>query len=375
MPTPPDPGQTSLSSPPRQAIEKAAHYLTVIQGVTIARAVRLTWQPTVLGREPSRPFHLPDGDVSRSHCDVRVVGNDVLVRDLGSTNGTFVDGVRLTDEQILPVSSRLQVGQHTFRHDLLSPEEVERHEEFAKDLERARSYVEALIPAPLDHGPVRTAWCFVPSSVLGGDALGYHEIEGGLLALYLLDVCGHGVGSAMHSASILNVLRARTLPDTDFHQPSRVLESLNAAFPMENHNEMFFTMFYAVLDPTTGRLRYSSAGHPPAILLGADRRIRSRLALRNPAIGIMPGPSFVQAETELRPGERLYVFSDGAFEFQGRDGRERGLEDFERELVEGASPDAMSEPRRLHDSARSASGLELLSDDFTLLVVEKTSSM
>jgi serine phosphatase RsbU (regulator of sigma subunit) len=349
---------------------KALHYLTVVQGVTIERAVAVTSEPLVLGRDPSRPFFLPDVDVSRAHCELRLVGDTVFVRDLGSTNGTFVDGIQVMSERDLPVSSHLQVGRHTLRHELLSPTDVALHEEFARDISRARKYMEALLPAPLDRGPTRTEWCFVPSSVLGGDAIGYHELQGGRLALYVLDVCGHGVGSVMHAASVLNTVRGGMLPDTDFGEPGQVLRRLNDAFQMEDHSGMYFSIFYAVIDPAAHRIRYASAGHPPAILLGVDGRIRSRLSLKNPPIGALGGRAFEQAEASFEPGERLYVFSDGAYEFLDREGRERGLEDFERALVSDRADRSAGEPRRLYDLVCSAAGTTLLPDDFTMLVVE-----
>src|SRR5262245_42390789 len=107
---------------------KAAHYLTLAKGGIAERAVPITTEPLILGRDPSRPFHLPDPDVSRSHCSVRLVGDQVLVRDLGSTNGTFVDGTRVREEVPLPVSSRLQIGRHGLKHDLLRPDEAARLE-------------------------------------------------------------------------------------------------------------------------------------------------------------------------------------------------------------------------------------------------------
>lgn len=372
MSVPSDAQQTVQFSIHHIAPPKALHYVTVVQGVTIERAMPVTSEPLVLGRDASRPFFLPDADVSRSHCELRLVGDTVLVRDLGSTNGTFIDGSRVTAERELPLSSHLQVGRHALRHELLSPEEVVRQEQFARDLDRARSYVQALMPSPLERGPVRTEWCFVPSSVLGGDALGYHALEGGRLTLYVLDVCGHGVGSAMHSASVLNTLRGHTLPDTDFGEPAQVLDRLNDAFQMDDHSGMYFSIFYGVLDPATHRLRYSCAGHPPAILLGADGRIRCRLAVKNPPIGTLKGRAFAQAEIDFEPGERLYVFSDGVYEIQDRDGRERALEDFERELAGAEADRSAGEPRRLYDAARSSAGTELLADDFTMLVVEHT---
>lgn len=365
-----DPKQTIVANYKQLMAAIARPYLTVVQGVTIVRAVPITAEPLVIGRDPSRPFHLLDDDVSRAHCEVRLVGDDVIVRDLGSTNGTYVDGSRVTKERLLPASSQLRVGRHTLRHDLLNSDEVAKHTEFANDLERARRYVEAMIPAPIDDGSVRTDWCFVPSFVLGGDALGYHEIGNGRMALYVLDVCGHGVGAAMHSASVLHALRSHLLPSTDFGEPAQVLSKLNDTFPMESHGGTYFSIFYAVLEPASGRLRFSSAGHPPALLRAVGGRIRGRLALKNPAIGTMPRRSFGQAEAVMEPGERLYVFSDGVYELSNREGRQLGLEDFERALV-GDADRSRGEPRRRYDAACSTVGTGLLDDDFTLMIVER----
>jgi serine phosphatase RsbU (regulator of sigma subunit) len=370
MPISSDAGKTITFSLSRTDSEQAAHYLTVVQGVTIRRAAPITSEPLIVGRDPSRSFHLPDADVSRSHCALRLVGDTVLVRDLGSTNGTFIDGARVTEEHALPVSSHLQVGRQTLKHELLRPEEIERHQQFASELERARKYVEALIPAPLTRGPLRTEWCFVPSSVLGGDALGYHELSDGRLAVYVLDVCGHGVASAMHSASVLNAIRSQTLPSTDFAEPAQVLERLNAAFPMEEHSGMYFSIFYGVVDPTERRLRYSSAGHPPAIVRGPRGELRERVALKNPPAGTIACRSFGQAEVEFGPGDRLFVFSDGVYEFVDRDGLDRSLADFERELARAGCSAPAGEPLRLYRAACAASGSEILADDFTLLLVE-----
>jgi serine phosphatase RsbU (regulator of sigma subunit) len=354
---------------------KSFHYVTVVQNGTIHRSVRVTTEPIVLGRDPSRSFFLSDPDVSRSHCELRLAGDRVVVRDLASTNGTFVDGARVTGERELPVASQLQIGRHALRHELLTEQDVARHEELARDLLRARDYVQALIPAPLDRGPLRTEWCFVPSSVLGGDALGYHDLGAGCLSAYVIDVCGHGVGSAMHSASVLNALRGHTLPNTDFGEPAEVLARLNDIFEMDHHSGMYFSIFYGVLDPAARRLRYSSAGHPPAMLLGADGKLRHRLFVKNPPIGTMKGRAFAQAEVPFEAGDRLYVFSDGAYEILDREGCERTFDDFERELTRAGSDRSAGEPRRLYDAARSLAGAELLADDYTMLVVEHTQAV
>jgi sigma-B regulation protein RsbU (phosphoserine phosphatase) len=174
----------------------------------------------------------------------------------------------------------------------------------------------------------------------------------------------------MHSASVLNALRGQTLPDADFAEPARVLARLNEAFQMADHGGMYFSIFYGVLDPAARRLRYSSAGHPPAIVLGPDGGIRGRLALRNPPIGTVERRSFADAEAGFGPGDRLYAYSDGVYEIQDRGGRDLSLEDFERDVVASRSDGSGGEPARFYEGACATAGTDLLPDDFTILLVE-----
>ena len=74
------------------------------------------------------------------------------------------------------------------------------------ELKEAAAYVTSLLPEPLND-TIKTSWRFIPSTQLGGDAFGYHWLDNDNFALYLLDVCGHGVGAALLSISLVNVLR------------------------------------------------------------------------------------------------------------------------------------------------------------------------
>ena len=98
-----------------------------------------------------------------------------------------------------------------------------------------------ILPEPITEGPIRTDWRFIPSTSLGGDAFGYHMVDENHFAIYLIDVSGHGVGAALLSVSVMNVLRSQSLPNTDFKDPEQVLGALNIAFPGEENNDMFFT--------------------------------------------------------------------------------------------------------------------------------------
>jgi len=252
---------------------------------------------------------------------------------------------------------------------------VERNEAFAAlaasrevlahDLQTAASYVRSLLPAPRDADGIRADWRFIPSAALGGDAFGYHALDGGHFAVYLLDVCGHGVGAALLSVSALNAIRSEALPNVDFHDPAQVLAGLNRAFPMERQNDMFFTAWYGVYERPSRRLRWAGGGHPPALLLegtGAPRRLESA----GPLIGAVDDLEFTAEELVVPAGARLFVFSDGAFEVGRPDGSMWGFEAFVRALA-AAPPGPTSPMDTLLAEIRGLSGREEFADDFSML--------
>ena len=135
----------------------------------------------------------------------------------------------------------------------------------AKDVAQAAKYVYSLLPEKLRKGLIRTDWRFIPSAHLGGESFGYDWIDEDHFAFYLLDVSGHGVGAALLSVSALNALRSQSLPQTDFRQPGQVLTALNKAFPMEQQNGLFFTIWYGIYHRVTRQLAY--AGPSPRLAL------------------------------------------------------------------------------------------------------------
>src|SRR5262249_8090566 len=121
----------------------------------------------------------------------------------------------------------------------------------AEQLAAASKYVQSLLPAPAS-GKVHTDWRYIPSADLGGDTFGYDWLDDDHFAFYLLDVTGHGLDSALLSVTVMNVLRSRSLPKTDFRVPGQVLGALNEAFPMEAYGDKCFTIWYGVFQKSTG---------------------------------------------------------------------------------------------------------------------------
>src|SRR6516162_2814693 len=141
----------------------------------------------------------------------------------------------------------------------------ESQRQLAEEIAQAARYVQSLLPAKLD-GDVHIEWRFVPSTQLGGDMFGYHWLDGDHLALYLLDVSGHGVGSSLLAVSVNNLLASQSLPNTNCREPGKVLARLNDIFPMEKQHGKYFTIWYGVFDRAQRTLTYSNAGPPPALV-------------------------------------------------------------------------------------------------------------
>lgn len=232
----------------------------------------------------------------------------------------------------------------------------------ASELSEAAAYARAVLPKKLT-GLVTTDWVFETSSQLGGDSFGYHWIDDDHLALYLLDVCGHGVGAALLSVSVVNLLRTASLGETDFLDPSSVLAGLNETFPMERHNDMYFTAWYGVYTRSTRELRFACGGHPPAVLI-TEEGVPKRLAANGVIVGAFPGVRYETARTEVPGGSRLYLFSDGVYEIDRPDAPMMSYDDFVENL---SGPGCHSRISSIFAWAVNQHGSDSFADDFSLV--------
>jgi len=243
------------------------------------------------------------------------------------------------------------------------------HDRLQRELHDAERYVRAILPEPLAE-PLAVDWRFVPSTELGGDSFGYHWIDDEHFAIYLIDVCGHGVGSALLSVAVADTLRSEALSNCDFRDPAQVLGALNLAYQMERHGELFSTVWYGVLrrdgKDAGGLLRYASAGHPPAIL--ASGTAARALPAAGPCIGLSPAARYQQHECAVESPARLFVFSDGTYEIGRADGSMLQHADLVAHLSMPPA-EGQSELDRLLDFAREAHGPGALEDDFTVIKV------
>ena len=200
---------------------------------------------------------------------------------------------------------------------------------------------------------------YIPAAhdVVGGDWYDLVLLPSGSLSIVLGDVAGHGLSAAAITAQLRHGLRAYLLRDDG---PAAALTALNRLIAALLPGELA-TVVIADLDPVTGRVTLSNAGHPPPLLLDA-RAGRLVDDGRGPALGLSATVSYDQVQLTLTRDDRLVLYSDGLVERRGND----LAQDLDR-LLSAAAP-ADREPQALL-SAILATLAPTDADDVTMLAV------
>ena len=149
--------------------------------------------------------------------------------------------------------------------------------------------------------------------------------------------------------------------------PARVAAYLNTMFQMSTHGGLYLTLWYGVYDLQTRTLRYCSAGHHPSYLVADGSGQAIPLKTGNIMIGATTEFEYESSSVEVPPGSRLYVFSDGIFEIEAKDGTQWGLNHVLPLIVE-PPVSGVTEPERLLRAIRGHARSPDFDDDFTLVV-------
>ncbi len=238
-----------------------------------------------------------------------------------------------------------------------------------EELMEAADYVKSLLPGPLRQSVLIDSR-FIPSRQLGGDCFDYYWLNDEELAIYVVDAAGHGVGSALLSVSVLNLLRSQSLAGVNFSQPHQVLIGLNDTFQMETQGDRYFTIWYGVYNQKTNELHYASSGHPPAILIFPRESSPGVEFLKTPGfpIGMFPAVEYATHHCQIPPDSTLYVFSDGVYEIHQPDGSLWGIEAFSEFLVAHQHLSSELLDRLLH-WIHTLNPNTMLDDDLSLLEI------
>lgn len=352
----------------KDTVPDIAQYVVVVEGTERGKKLEIGLAPVSLGRHADNDIALADPFVSGRHCMITVDNGQLQVTDLGSSNGTFIDGQSVHQQAVWPSASTLRVGNQLLRQVYHRREDLQRSDELAKDLRNAANYVRTLLPEPLHSGPVTAAWYFEPSAVLGGDIFDYFWLDAEHFVFYLVDVSGHGVGAALHSISVFNLLRQQSLPGVNFTRPKQALKALNDGLPMERYGDMFFTIWYGVYHPGAATLTFASAGHPPALLFYDQQEQRTDLFAKDPPIGIVSGHEFQEKTVTLDAGGQIYLYSDGAYEINTKNGAIGSFSEF-AQLIQEHRQKNIAQPAFIYQTIRSLTKADHFDDDFSLVLL------
>jgi len=235
-----------------------------------------------------------------------------------------------------------------------------------KEIDEAANYVQSLLPKPFKSNHIEADFRLVPSTVLAGDILGYQMIDQDHFAFYLIDVCGHGVGAALLSSSIINRLREKSV--FDFLNPAHVLEGLNRLYQVDEQNNLFFSIWYGVYCISEKTLTYANAGHPPVVIRHGNTI--SKLTPSGVMVGVMPETSYENTRVQIDLPSRLYLFSDGVFEYVLKDGHASNLPDFISYLKTFPAESIPQDFERVSKFARGERSTFALADDFSIIIVD-----
>ncbi len=271
-----------------------------------------------------------------------------------------------------------------------------------RDLEIGRQIQSSFLPKEL---PPIAGWDIAAyleaARQVSGDFYDVFPLSSGKrLALVVGDVCDKGVGAALFMGLFRSLIRAfaeqhyslswmdvlKVDPDTANRKDKvarrrSILSTgtialknaidLTNAYIYRNHGDtsMFATIFFGVLDPSSGLLMYINGGHPPPLVIGTQG-IKASLAPTGPAVGLLPDLEFGIEQVDLEPGDALLIYSDGVTDALNTDGEffgEAGLQSIASTPFESAG--ALLDVIRLKHH-KHISGREQF-DDITVLTVKR----
>jgi serine phosphatase RsbU (regulator of sigma subunit) len=175
---------------------------------------------------------------------------------------------------------------------------------------------------------------------VGGDWYDVVDLPGGRYGVVVGDVVGRGLPAAAVMGQLRSAIRALLL---ESHSPAHVLGALDR-FAALVPGAVCSTVFCAVVDPAAGTLRYSSAGHVPAIVVDPDGASRMLTAAGSLPLAVVDELVRPERDVALAPGSTLLLYTDGLVERRDED-LDEGMGRAVTAVVEGRhlTPDALAE--------------------------------
>lgn len=204
-----------------------------------------------------------------------------------------------------------------------------RNDQMEEDLRMAREIQQAIIPQQFPCFPINATdrddrflftHRYLPTGAVGGDFFNIRQVSDSKIGVFICDVMGHGVRSALITA-ILRALVEELTPHT--LDPGELLAQINRdlrSILKQSGTPLFTTAFYLIADLSTGRAQYANAGHPKPLLLSAQSGIVEPLQnlnqRSNPALGLFDSFQYSTASIDLKPNDCCVFYTDGVYDVE-----------------------------------------------------------
>jgi serine phosphatase RsbU (regulator of sigma subunit)/CHASE2 domain-containing sensor protein len=212
-----------------------------------------------------------------------------------------------------------------------------------------------------------------PSSKAGGDYYDFIAIDKDHLGVLIADVSGHGTPTAVIMAMMRALVRSFV---HDNPSPKETLKKLNKTLLQNFKSGYFISAFYGVIHLPTNTMKYTSAGHPPPILINCKAGQVQELSLdKGIPLMILPDCELEEVEIHLQPNSKLVLYTDGVIEARNPSGEIFGISRLTRLLVEfGKNHGAVSLGNQVRERIQGFAGKPTFGDDYTLVIVDIVAS-
>jgi sigma-B regulation protein RsbU (phosphoserine phosphatase) len=280
-------------------------------------------------------------------------------------NGAVIRPFSEEDLELLTVMAN--VAAIRIEHARLA--EIEQSEKLMElELAQASEFQKTLLPeqAPVYEG-YDLAGLNIPCRTVGGDYFDYLPYKDGRLALAVGDVSGKGLPAALWMSSLQAKVQMLTESNPD---PSFAVGALNRSIAERCSPGKFITFFYGLLEPESGTLEYSNAGHNYPLVLRADGTVE-QLKGNGLVMGLFPDVKYEVRKTQLKKGELLVLYSDGVTEATNNGGKEFGEDGLANFLAGKRARSCQEIVDQLVEHLRRWRENVSFADDFTIVLLRR----
>ncbi len=286
-------------------------------------------------------------------------------------NGAFDFATKPIDLDDLSVTIEKAIEQIEYVHRM--QKEHTQLESLKGDLAIASEIQQAILPRvfppfPEDADKLDIAASMTPAKDVGGDFYDFFRVDENRIGFVIADVSGKGIPAAIFMAVSRTLIRATGISGGS---PSDCLTYSNKLLAAESVNCMFVTVFYGILDFTTGEVSYCNAGHNPPYVLKKNGEVTPLPMSQDPMVGAIDGIEFHQSTLQLEHGDSLVMFTDGVTEAMNINNEEFGETRLEDTLEDVTMHNCQQMIEAIKSDVAAFVGEAEQSDDITVLALRR----